>query len=646
MADVKKTMDVVVAAKGTETAKRKLGGVEKSIGSMAKKALVGVASFYALKKALDFTVAASIRQENIFRKLQTSVELVGKKWGGAKTELDGLFAKLQATTQYGDTESAGVLTTLIQLTSDYQKSVKALPMALDLAATGLFDANTAAKYVAMALKGNVQMLGRYIPELRAANNEIVKNGTASEKTAEFLRIFNEKFTGTAQKNLESTGARLKQLRNYLGDIGEAIGDKTLPAAIGLIKTFTSFIKSVKPKNFSDITAELKNMGIELDIVNDINKEIRMNDLLTKRLDIEGKIAGSKLTEASAKAIITKTTMDQKNVLEKTANIQKDYNTFLENYGFLKTSEDKKDQLRYKLTKEAYENRLTFATAELSTIANRISKERDEAAQYLSYLKQRKLLEELIANNGEKAKKPDKTNSDVAKQINERIKQTKQLLDLNVSGGIRGMPGSPMALVAAGEKEELSAQSERYQQWADNQKSFVNQQVGLYASYGRQIGQSVANAVKNGEDVFKAAAKSMLDIGIDLLEKKFLEAQASAILDTIISGGVLSFSSAAKVMAGYAALEGARVAVDSWQIGTPYVQRTGPAIVHEGERILSLNDNRSLVETMNRIDDKLSSLNGGGNYVINAIDSESFETFLRKGGNAVIEKQFARGRIAV
>lgn len=227
---------------GAEAVNNAFAKIDKSLASMAKQALATVTSIYALKKAYDATIGAAIKEEETFRKLQTAVEKTGKSWSESKGDLDKLFASLQATTQYGDTESAEVLTTLIQLTSDYDKSVRALPVALDLAATGLFDNASAARYVAMALEGNVEILGRYIPELKAENNEIIRNGTAAEKSAEFMRIFNEKFAGTAQKNLESTAGRFKQLTNYLGDIGESIGIIALPAINNFLKGIIDLIK--------------------------------------------------------------------------------------------------------------------------------------------------------------------------------------------------------------------------------------------------------------------------------------------------------------------------------------------------------------------------------------------------------------------
>jgi hypothetical protein len=222
-----------IQEKGASQVQSKMGGITKSIKSM----VMAGASIYTVKKALDATVGAAVKQEQIFRKLQTSVELSGKSYESVKGEIDKTFSSLQAMTEYGDTDSAEVLTTLVQLTGNYEKSLKNLPLVLDMASTGLFDAGTAARYVAMALEGNAQALGRYVPALRASNNEIMANGTAAEQAAEAMRILNEKFGGSAQKNLDSVSAKYKQFKNYISDVGEAIGGPLLNA----LKNATDFL---------------------------------------------------------------------------------------------------------------------------------------------------------------------------------------------------------------------------------------------------------------------------------------------------------------------------------------------------------------------------------------------------------------------
>jgi len=282
---------------GAENVSSKFGGVEKSLTSMAKSAMGTVASVYTLKKAFDFTVSAAIKEEETFRKLQTSVELTGKSWVSVKDDLDQMIASLQATTQYGDTETAEVLTTLTQLTGDYDKSVKGLPIALDLAATGLFDTGTAAKYVAMALEGNVEMLGRYIPELKAENNEIVKNGTAAEKSAEFMRIFNEKFAGTAQKNLQSTAGQMKQLENYLGDIGEVIGGAVLPVMNNLLGTMIDIVKVPMSQKLKEEQSEFNNLISTLNNAN-LSQETRNQLIETLQTKYKSYIGNIDLESAS------------------------------------------------------------------------------------------------------------------------------------------------------------------------------------------------------------------------------------------------------------------------------------------------------------------------------------------------------------
>jgi len=248
-----------ISETGAKKTEQSLGGVNKSIMGMAKAAGVALVSYQALSKGLKATVGASIKQEEIFRKLQTSTELAGKKWKDAKGELDGLFASLQATTRYGDTDSAQMLTKLIEFTGDYETAVKNLPLVLDMASTSMFDAQSASRYLGMALSGNVEMLGRYIPELKTSNNELLKNMTNAEKAEYAMNLLNEKFGGAAQKDLETTIGQYQQIQNYMGDIGETIGDITLPMINSVMKAYVNWIGIIEQKE-SVIAGDLYKKG--------------------------------------------------------------------------------------------------------------------------------------------------------------------------------------------------------------------------------------------------------------------------------------------------------------------------------------------------------------------------------------------------
>ena len=198
-------------------------------------------------------------------------------------------------------------------------------------------------------------------------------------------------------------------------------------------------------------------------------------------------------------------------------------------------------------------------------------------------------------------------------------------------------------LAEGARKYYQDSDKAYVEYVEQQKSHIRDQIQIYAQYGEQFGQAIADAVIHGRDIFKEAAKQMLDIGITMLEKKYLEAQASALLDIIISGGALAPMSFVKIAAGYAALETARVAVNNWQMGASNIPRTQTAIVHQGERILSNVENKEMIRILYQINQKLDRTGGGDTYHINAIDAQSFQQFMRRTGYGVIQRDMQRGR---
>ena len=254
---INKKVNIALGVTGDKKAKSALGSTEQSITAMVTAGL----SIYGVKKAFDATVKAAIEQEKIFKSLETQVINSGKSWGSAKAELDGMFASLQATTAYGDTESAKMLDKLIAFSGNYEKSTKNLNLALDMASTSMFDEASASRYLGMALAGNIEMLGRYVPELKSTNNELLKTMSASEKAEYAVKVLNEKFGGAAQKQLETTAGKWKKLKNYIGDVGEIAGDKTTPAIDGLLDVTTTWLQELSETTLETAVRQLQEMGI-------------------------------------------------------------------------------------------------------------------------------------------------------------------------------------------------------------------------------------------------------------------------------------------------------------------------------------------------------------------------------------------------
>ena len=226
-----KQLKIRVTTEGVEKSEQQARGLSASYQKVAATVASLVAAYYAAAKAVKFfseNAKMAGEQEEIFRNLETTVNLAGKSYDQVSKSIDRAFKSMQAFTEFGDTESAVVLTQLIQLSGNFEQSMKALPITLDMASSGFFNLDTAARYVGMALAGNVEMLGRYISELRAANSPQLAMMTAAEKTAFAMELLNKKFGGSAQENLKSYTKQMNQFNDYIDDIREALGSSLLP----------------------------------------------------------------------------------------------------------------------------------------------------------------------------------------------------------------------------------------------------------------------------------------------------------------------------------------------------------------------------------------------------------------------------------
>src|SRR6056297_2639581 len=129
---------IKVSEQGIKSVNKGFGKMNKKTSAVTgavKKLAIAVGGLAAAKKAIEFTTGAAIEQEKIFRSLKTQVELSGKSYKDVKGNLDNLLKSLQATTQYGDSETAQVLQQLMTFTNDYGKSTENLGLVLDIAST-------------------------------------------------------------------------------------------------------------------------------------------------------------------------------------------------------------------------------------------------------------------------------------------------------------------------------------------------------------------------------------------------------------------------------------------------------------------------------------------------------------------------------
>ncbi len=267
-------VDVPVRTTGVKKAESQFKQLGASLSGMA----MGLGGLFAGTKILGFfkdTVAASAEQEKIFRGLRTTIELSGKSYQSLEKDLMGYFAQLQKTTEYGDTDSAKVLTTLVQLTGNYDKALAALPLTLDIASLGIFDMNTAARNVAMTLEGNIELMARYLPQLKASVTPFLKTASAAEKAEFAVNLLNEKFGGTAVENVKTYAGQVNILANDYSDLQEKFGDLTTKAAVqtGVIKGLSEYVKLLI-EDWSNLSPSFLASTI---LLKEFNKELKKNN---------------------------------------------------------------------------------------------------------------------------------------------------------------------------------------------------------------------------------------------------------------------------------------------------------------------------------------------------------------------------------
>ena len=183
------------------------------------------------------SVNASAAQQVTFGQLQASLEAVGVSYADVKDQLQETFKATEQLTIFSDSEQAQTLANLVDSLGSYEAALSTLKPVLDFSAERGIDLSTATELVSKAIGGNVEGLGRYVPELRGLSQETLNALTESEKFALILGLLQEKFGGASEEATNTFDGALKLLSNSFLGFKESIGDfiTNSPAVIAIIQ---------------------------------------------------------------------------------------------------------------------------------------------------------------------------------------------------------------------------------------------------------------------------------------------------------------------------------------------------------------------------------------------------------------------------
>lgn len=200
----------------------KFGDDMKRMASSYTAAWVGMTAavsgfVYASKKAVD----AFLEQERAENQLANAMKTAGNYTRQAHKEMTQYATALQMSTTYSDEAVMSVM----QLLQTYQLNISetrwATQATLDLATALGMDASSAARYMGMAMKGNTDMLARYVPALKKTVSEELKSMSVKEKVAFMMKQVNDQFGGRAQGELDTYGGKLQWLSGLMEDLQQA-----------------------------------------------------------------------------------------------------------------------------------------------------------------------------------------------------------------------------------------------------------------------------------------------------------------------------------------------------------------------------------------------------------------------------------------
>lgn len=229
-------VEVIIGARDEVT--RVFNSIESKVSSTVNKiksAWLEIGATIAATAWLQGAAKDALEAEVAFNKLRIQVEQLGQSYSV------GMAIAIQSTSQYAmvqDEEVASVLQRLIFLTGDVEKSTKNLTLAYDFAYLKGIDVAESSQLIGLAMTGNIERLGRIMPEFRNLDDLLGKNATNTQKAAYAMAVFDEKVAG-AMGQMTLNERMVRDLTNAYANFKEGIGAVALRLGTFVYGTFNA-----------------------------------------------------------------------------------------------------------------------------------------------------------------------------------------------------------------------------------------------------------------------------------------------------------------------------------------------------------------------------------------------------------------------
>ena len=220
---------IQVDTKGADAAERKLGGVSRGLGSLAKQAAIAGAAYFSAQgiiSGMRKSVELAGEQEQAERQLE-------KQLGKSITGLKAYAAAQQQVTTFGDEVTLRAAAQFAQFTKNENEIKQLIRVTQDYAAAQGVDLVSAAQLVGKTFGSSTNAMSRYGVEVEGAAGSTERLETLTEN---MTRMFGGQATAAA----ETLAGKIDQMKNAIGDAQEEIGKALAPVIIDLAEDVKAF----------------------------------------------------------------------------------------------------------------------------------------------------------------------------------------------------------------------------------------------------------------------------------------------------------------------------------------------------------------------------------------------------------------------
>lgn len=210
-----------------------------AIGNIIAQTIISgfTAAFRGISSLISQSVNEAAQSETNINRLNNALATTGQFSQSASQSLVEFAGALQSTTTFSDDAILSTQSLLIQIGRlGVDEVPRATQATLDLAAALRIDLDSAARLVGKAAEGNADAFKKY-------GVEIQKGATDAQTFANVLTALEQRFGGSAQREVNTFAGANQQLSNTFSDLLEEIGRLITesPTVISVIKTISNGI---------------------------------------------------------------------------------------------------------------------------------------------------------------------------------------------------------------------------------------------------------------------------------------------------------------------------------------------------------------------------------------------------------------------